>query len=85
MKTRPQLEAEALRLIAAVNDNIVLDAKEVLVRALDQMWVDGARWAAEIASKKANTDDLKPYYERRMGAILVREAINEALENREKI
>lgn len=47
MKTRPDLEAEAIRLIRAVETNIVLDAKEVLVQALDRMQVDGAVWAAE--------------------------------------
>lgn len=40
MKTRPALESEALRLIAAVKDNIVLDAKEVIVQALDRMQVE---------------------------------------------
>lgn len=79
MKTRAELEAEAMRLIAAVNDNIVLDAKEVLVRALDQMQVDGIRSAAGIVE-----DEQRHYNEPENLAVLadVRKEILKALENR---
>lgn len=83
LKTRPELEAEAMRLIRVVNENIALDAKEVLVRALDQMQVDGAKWAAEQLRPLHSVDicmcDLCRIPRR------IKERILQALENREKI
>lgn len=88
MKTRPELEAEAMRLIRAVETNISLDAKEVLVRALDRIQVDGAKWAETriqetvVSSRRPN--ETEAGYFHRVVDTLSGEILT-ALENREKI
>ena len=84
LKPRPELEAEAMRLIRVVNENIVLDAKEVLVRSLDQMWVDGAKWAADVSEEVLERKENRYEYATNV-SVKPRLAIYEALENRERI
>lgn len=86
MKSRSDLEAEAIRLIRAVENNIVLDAKEVLVQALDQMQVDGAKWAAEQCNGLIDEEPHNDFENgENSGVTHFKSTILEAIENREKI
>jgi len=55
-----------------------------MVALLTETKLNALEAAVEIATERANSEELKPYYERRIGAIAVKEALLTQIEELKK-